>query len=214
MSPTHHAHDERVALCDALVSAGPHAPTLCEGWAARDLAAHVVLRESRPDLAIGILLPPLAARLDRAQRALASSGWDELVERIRNGPPFWHPARLSLVDELTNLVEFAVHTEDVRRGDGSIGPSRELSPALQSALWAAVKRMAPVMFRSSPLPVSLVAPGHGEALARRGEGGVRITGDPMELLLVAYGRGAVAKVAMDGSEADVATLRATRLGLA
>lgn len=42
-----HAKRERLLLADLLEAAGPDAPTLCEGWNARDLAAHVVVRERR-----------------------------------------------------------------------------------------------------------------------------------------------------------------------
>ncbi len=49
---------------------GPDAPTLCGDWTTRDLAAHLVLRERRPDAAAGILIPA-AGRLHRAQAAAA-----------------------------------------------------------------------------------------------------------------------------------------------
>jgi uncharacterized protein (TIGR03083 family) len=54
------ARDERVALCALLDDAGPSAPTLCEGWRTVDLAAHLVLREHRPDAGIGVLGGPMA----------------------------------------------------------------------------------------------------------------------------------------------------------
>src|SRR3954466_12386279 len=37
-----HAKRERLLLADLLEAVGPEAPTLCEGWNSRDLAAHVV----------------------------------------------------------------------------------------------------------------------------------------------------------------------------
>jgi hypothetical protein len=43
------ARSERHALCDLLTEVGADAPTLCEGWNAFDLAAHLVVRERRPD---------------------------------------------------------------------------------------------------------------------------------------------------------------------
>ena len=51
---TSHSAAEREALADALASAGPDAPTLCEGWTAHDLAAHLIAREHRPDSTPGI----------------------------------------------------------------------------------------------------------------------------------------------------------------
>ena len=73
------AHDERLALADALLAAGPDAPTVCEGWPTRDLAAHVVLRERRPDAALGILLKPLHEHLQQVQDKLAAEDYVALV---------------------------------------------------------------------------------------------------------------------------------------
>jgi hypothetical protein len=39
---------ERLALCDLLEELGADVPTLLEGWTARDIAAHLVLREHDP----------------------------------------------------------------------------------------------------------------------------------------------------------------------
>ena len=36
---------ERLALCDLFDELGADAPTLLDGWTARDLAAHIVQRE-------------------------------------------------------------------------------------------------------------------------------------------------------------------------
>src|ERR1700754_3004842 len=38
---------ERQKLADLFASLGPDAPTMCTGWATRDLAAHLVIRERR-----------------------------------------------------------------------------------------------------------------------------------------------------------------------
>ena len=59
------AQSERQALCDTALAVGAKAPTLCEGWAVSDLLAHLVLRETRPDLAAGMMVPLLAGRRDR-----------------------------------------------------------------------------------------------------------------------------------------------------
>ncbi len=61
MSSVNHAQSERAALCDMFEAVGPDVPTLCDGWTARDLAAHLVVRERRPDAALGILAAPFAA---------------------------------------------------------------------------------------------------------------------------------------------------------
>ncbi|HBA95165.1 MAG TPA: TIGR03085 family protein, partial [Acidimicrobiaceae bacterium] len=56
------AQAERAALCDLLLDVGPEAPTLCEGWTAAHMAAHLVLRERRPDVGLGLVLPGPFAR--------------------------------------------------------------------------------------------------------------------------------------------------------
>ena len=82
------ARDERLALCALLDETGPDAPTLCEGWTTRDLAAHLVLRENRKDAGIGILGGPLAGYTRRVQRRLSEQvAYSDLVTTIRNGPP-------------------------------------------------------------------------------------------------------------------------------
>src|SRR5215467_11727435 len=67
-----YARDERAALCALFDETGPQAPTLCAGWRTADLAAHLVLRERRPDAAVGILGGPLARHTQRVNQALAS----------------------------------------------------------------------------------------------------------------------------------------------
>ena len=56
MKATDVARQERQELCDLLLEVGPEAPTLCAGWTTRDLAAHLVVRESRPVAAVGIIV--------------------------------------------------------------------------------------------------------------------------------------------------------------
>ena len=93
-SPPTLARRERLDLCDTFEAVGPDAPTLCMPWTTRDLAAHLVVREGRPDLASGIWLPFLKERTEREQARIAAQPWPELVEAVRSGPPGWHPARL------------------------------------------------------------------------------------------------------------------------
>ena len=211
---TDFARAERSALCDLFGVVGPDARTLCDGWATRDLAAHLVLRERRPDLAAGMFVPFLAGRLEHAQEERAAGDWSELIESVRTGPPIWNPMAIPLVDEFVNLVEFVVHHEDVLRGDGQPGPRRELSAAEDAAVWGALQRMAPLMVRRSEVPVSLTVPGRGTIAAKKGPNPVLLSGTALELLLTAYGRGRVAEVTYDGEPDAVDTLQRTKLGLA
>ncbi|MHB1139691.1 MAG: maleylpyruvate isomerase N-terminal domain-containing protein, partial [Microthrixaceae bacterium] len=50
--PVNHARRERAELCELFEIVGPDVATLCEGWTTRDLAAHLVVRERRPDAAL------------------------------------------------------------------------------------------------------------------------------------------------------------------
>jgi len=54
---TRFASSERQGLCDTFKRVGPDTPTLCSPWLTRDLAAHLVVRERRPDVAPAIWLP-------------------------------------------------------------------------------------------------------------------------------------------------------------
>lgn len=49
------ANTQRAALVELLHASGPQAPTLCDGWTAYDLAAHLYVRENDPLAAIGIV---------------------------------------------------------------------------------------------------------------------------------------------------------------
>jgi uncharacterized protein (TIGR03085 family) len=208
------AQQERQALCDTLLRVGPDAATVSDPWRTRDLAAHLVIRDSRPDLAAGMAVPPLRARLDRAQREMAAGDWDKLVDRLRQGPPALSPARIRAVDDAVNTVEFFVHHEDVLRGTPGT-ERRRLDPRLEKALWRSLRRSGKLMYRRSTVGAVLVTDGYGRyAVKGPGEEGtVVLRGRPGELLLFSYGRSRVADVAVEGPDAAVAQIREARLGL-
>ncbi|HEY2506375.1 MAG TPA: TIGR03085 family metal-binding protein [Streptosporangiaceae bacterium] len=211
-----HARDERLALCALLTDLGPGQPTLCAGWQTGDLAAHLVLREHRPDAGAGVMGGPLAGYTRRAQARLArKTPFPDLVESIRNGPPRLSPFGLPGADERLNMVEYFVHHEDVRRAQQTWQP-RELSVSQAGELWARLG-LARMMLRKAPVGVELVradapAPGDGRVrlTVKARTPVVTVTGSPAELTLWAMGRTSVADVALTGSDADVAALRAWR----
>ena len=212
---THLARLERESLCDTFVEVGPDAPTLCSPWTTAELAAHLVVRERRPDLAPGIWLPPLSGRLEDGQADYAARPWPELVDLIRSGPPSWAPTQLASVDDAVNFVEFFVHHEDVLRGDGQVGPRREVPLREQKALWKTLKRMGRLFFRRSPVGVVLERT-DGKSLTVKGETGlgtVTLRGDATELVLAAYGRRRVADLQVTGSDEAVQALWDAPLGL-
>lgn len=207
------AATERAALCDTFIEVGPDAPTLCSPWLTRDLAAHLVLRERRPDVAVGAWVPILSERLEREQRELAlTSLWPDLVEQVRSGPPPWHPTNIAAIDEAVNSLEFFIHHEDVLRA----GPDftiRELDADTERGIWTGLKRTAKVLFRKVGSGLVLAAPGHGRIAVKAPskKGSVTVTGSPGELAMLAHGRGAHADYDARGSKAAIAALHSASL---
>jgi uncharacterized protein (TIGR03085 family) len=209
-----HARHERTALCDLLTKLGPGEPTLCAGWQTGDLAAHLVLRERRPDAGAGVMGGPLAGYTRRVQdRLRARTPFPQLVEMIRTGPP-----RLSMfaapgMDERANLVEYFVHHEDVRRAQPD-WQQRDISADLAGELWRRL-RLARLLLRRAPVGVELVradptGTGPVRITAKARTPVVTVTGLPAELTLWTMGRTSAADVRMDGSDADVEALRRWR----
>jgi uncharacterized protein (TIGR03085 family) len=205
------ARRERDRLADSLLAAGAGAPTLCTGWDVLDLACHLVVRERRPDLAVGLVVPPLRRLLEQATAAERERGLDAVVARFRAGPPPWSPFALPGADVVGNLVELVVHHEDVRRPQG-LGP-RDDDESLQEAVWRLLPVGAAVALARTSLPVVAVRPDGPRRVLRRGENPVVLTGQPVELLLVLYGRRAAAEVAVGGMPLSVTRFERARLGV-
>jgi uncharacterized protein (TIGR03085 family) len=202
---------ERQSLADALAAVPPDAPTLCAGWTARDLAAHIVLRERRPIAAGGIMFKRLAGLTDRVQRRLAAKEYAELVATVGQPPPL-SPMRWRPLDELTNTLEFFIHTEDVLRAQPDWKP-RELSAGLAKALWARVGGVARLATRRIPASITVICPTYGEASAGAGGPAVVVRGAPGEVTLFFSGRQDVAQVTVDGPPELVRRLSSARLGV-
>ncbi|MEU0626996.1 TIGR03085 family metal-binding protein [Streptomyces sp. NPDC057575] len=207
-----HAKRERLLLADLLEAAGPEAPTLCHGWTTRDLAAHVVVRERRPDAAGGILLGALKNRLERVQAEFAAKPYEELIQLIRTGPPRFSPYAVKQVDEAANTVEFYIHAEDVRRAQPDWS-RRELDPVFADVLWARAERTARILGRRSPVGLVLRRPDGQTAVAHKGTPVVTVTGEPGELLLFAFGRQDAAVVGLEGDKEAVDRLHTAELGM-
>ncbi|HEX5597889.1 MAG TPA: TIGR03085 family metal-binding protein [Micromonosporaceae bacterium] len=206
-----YARSERRALVDLFLAVGPDAPTLNTGWTTRDLAAHLVVRERRPDAALGILLRPLEAYGERVRRSVAAQPFPRLVELLQR-PPWWSPVSNPLTDRLANTVEFFIHHEDVRRAQPEWQP-RELPAGEQEALWRLVSPTGRLRLRSFPAAVLIAAPDHGEV--RTGAGGeqLRLVGPPGELALFLSGRQRVAQVQVEGPPGLAERLRSAKLAL-
>ncbi|SDM92120.1 TIGR03085 family metal-binding protein [Allokutzneria albata] len=205
------ARDERSALSELFEEVGPDAPTLCGGWLTRDLAAHLVVRERRPDAAAGILIGPLAGYTERVQRSYAAKPWRELVELVRSGPPKLSPFSLPGVDEAANGTEFFVHHEDVRRGSPGWEP-RPADARRDEAVWRNVGKVARLSYRRSPVGVELRRPDGAAVTAKRGPSTVTLTGEPGELLLHAFGRDAV-RLEFEGEQRAIAVVNGLSRGI-
>jgi uncharacterized protein (TIGR03085 family) len=180
---------ERAALCDLLLELGPDAPTLCEGWRSADLAAHLVTRDHRPDATPGMVVKftPLARWTQHVQDGVRdTTTWDELVQRLRSGPP----PLLKPLDKAFNSVEYFVHHEDLRRAQAGWEP-RSLAAVDEDALWRRLRSMK-VAFRSQ---ASLIeAPDQPPIVFSRARSRTVVQGPVGELILWLLGRKGAARV--------------------
>jgi len=202
----------RRSLAQELLEAGPDAATLCVGWTARDLAAHLVVREHRPDAALGIAVPALARWTSRVQTAEAARPFPEVVETFAAGPPLLSPFRIPLVARLADPAEFAVHREDVRRARPGWQPL-PANPALFDVLWQRLRAIGSLTARQSPVGIRAVrtdAPGNLQLNRRNPQ--VILRGDPLEILLRMSGRTEV-DVEVIGDEAAIRVFNSAGLHL-
>ncbi|WP_027345333.1 TIGR03085 family metal-binding protein [Hamadaea tsunoensis] len=208
---TAYARAERLALADDLATLGPDAPTLCTGWTTRDLAAHIVVRERRPDAAIGITVPRFSGRTRTVQDRVAARAYATILADVRK-PPVWSIVSNPLLDELVNVSEMFIHHEDVRRAQPGWSP-RPLADGLQAALWRRVRTTARFGLRKLAATVTLDAGGHGTVTV--GGGGPRVTaaGDPGELTMFFSGRQAYARVELTGDRDMITRLSGAKLGV-
>ncbi len=209
---------ERAELCDLFDELGPDAPTLCEGWTTADLAAHLVVRERDPRSTPGILLGGgrMADYTERLMARAKARGYEWLIGRIRSGPPLG-PFRVPGLRELTNLAEYFIHHEDVRRPNDRPPRTGAQVAELQDHLWRILRRAARFQARAVPRGVGLEfeAPGREVVVARRGDPGriARLAGEPGELTLYLAGRRAAADVALTGDADAVTAVQEAKLGL-
>jgi uncharacterized protein (TIGR03085 family) len=210
---TSHAAAERAALCDLFETLGPAAATLCAGWDAHDLAAHLAVRDRNYLAAPGYLLSSLAdhtAKIEREYRT--AHGFAECVQVVRSGPPAWGPVGMPVVRESANLLEYVIHHEDVRRAKPGWQP-REVDPQLADAVWSRLRLVSRMLFRKAAVGVRMQREGGEPSRVRGGTPEVVVRGEPIELALFAYDRRDVARVSFDGDDDAIARLRVSPMGL-
>ncbi len=205
------ARRERHALCDLAVLLGTDAPTLCGDWTAHRLLAHLLVRERRPLGALGILVPALEGRTERAMSRAERTDHEALAARVRE--PGLTPFALKPVEVLANTLEYVVHHEDLRRAQPGWEP-RDLSQGDLAAVWSAIGQMGRVLVRAAGVPVAIRRTDTGDSITlRRGSGPVTVSGPVLELVLFLFGRTEVRDLSFEGPPASVARLREASLGL-
>jgi uncharacterized protein (TIGR03085 family) len=200
------AQEERAVLCDLLVELGPEGPTLCEGWATADMAAHLVVRERRPDSGPGLVVPRFSPYTDRVRTSERDrTPYTDLITRVRRGPPIL----LRPFDGAMNTVEYFIHVEDIRRAQDGWEP-RSLSPELNDALWARVGARG--MAKKVPAMIEVSAPGRTAKVSGTGPRLV-VEGEPGELIMFGAGRQSAARVNITGDDDLVTRLCTASLGI-
>ena len=207
---------ERQALCDLFDELGAEAPTVLGEWTAKDLAAHLVLREH--DFVAGpcLVLPGRFQRFAEKRRVRLAQRreFDWLVAQIRSGPPpgFF---RIGWVRSIPNLNEYFVHHEDLRRAN-DLGPRDFLTTAMEAALWRNVRQGCRHLSRRlHDVGLEIAWAGTDERITIREDpaSAVRLRGRPSELLLYLFGRQAMSHVELTGPAESVAAVRRTHFGM-
>jgi len=206
------AATQRAALAAALRLAGPDQPTLCEGWTAHDLAAHVWLREHEPVSFAGGLIPALADRLKARMEAIkAERPFGDLVDAFAAGPGRWSPYAVPVLDDQANGTEYFIHCEDVRRGAEPWEPRVLDAPTAEWA-WSQTRLFARLRLRRQSVALVLENLRTGEALRLgRGDRVVTVAGPPAEFLLWLSGRQDAARVSYYGAPDAIAEVKESGL---
>ena len=204
----HPVLDERRQLCDLFTELGPDAPTLCEGWTTRDLAAHLWAREHRPDAGPGLGMSEgfFARHTAKVEAKVATRPYEEIVDDLHSGPTRLWPGRF--LPEF-DVHEWFVHHEDVRRPN-DLGPRdlNDIEPLVGKVL---TTRWAKMLTKGLDVGLRLeTADGRSDDV-RTGDGQVVLTGAPGELLLHLFGRPAA--VVVTGDDDAVRRFQQSSLGL-
>lgn len=202
---------DRRRFADELLALGPDADTLCEGWTARDLAAHIVLRDRRPDAMAGVLISALSGHTEKVQDKIAAKEWDELVALVRE-PPAISPSRIETFDRLSNTHEFFVHLEDLRRAQPGWEP-RELDDDHVADITKSLGRMAKPLARKVDVGITLVPDTGDPIVAKDAEPMVTVRGPVGELMLFVFGRQEHARVALEGDPDAIEVARTAAFGI-
>ena len=203
---------ERSALCDTALQVGEDEPTLSGDWTVKELVVHLLVREGSP-AAAGIVVSPLAKLTELESRRLAKRDFAVLVEKLRNGPPFYSPYAVPKLDATLNTLEYYVHHEDIRRAQPTWEP-RDLPDLAEKTLWAMIRTGGKGLLRSAPVGVIIENSVTGStAVLKPGSESVTVRGLPSEVVLFVFGRRPQARVELLGTDEAKVRLSETSLGI-
>ncbi len=185
------AQRQRAQLLDLFLELGPFAPTLCEGWKTQDLAAHLWIREHKPQALPGMGIKKFAALTDRIQmESLHTHGFTGLVARLRKPSLVMRP-----VDALVNGAEYFIHHTDVLRANDR---DQVLSSKDEESLRAPLKMFAGKAAKAYGDRVVIDTNDGKKLEIGQGTRPVHLVGAPSEVLLFLAGRTENAKVELIG----------------
>jgi uncharacterized protein (TIGR03085 family) len=202
---------ERAAMCDTFEAVGADAPTLCEGWQAADLAAHLIVREHRPDAMPGVLIGsgPFGRHTDRLMEGAKAKGYASMIETLRNGPPLLYRVGPGA---FANVMENWIHHEDLRRANGQ-GP-RPPDAEVDAFLWKTLGLSGRMSARKiKPFGLELEAGNGRRRVSRDAEPRVVIHGTPGEIALYFAGRKDAAQVDIEGPDDAIRALAEAKFGV-
>ena len=194
---------ERQGLVETLKALGPDAPTLCEGWMTKHLLAHLIMRETEPVNASGILLK---GRQKQTQNRLEelSTHFESNLSKLKSGPPLWNPMRY--LDKWVNALEMLIHHEDVLRAQPN-WQRRKFTDSETKELDFLLKIAPRFLVRGAKVLPTLVV---GELPTT---GRIILRGDQVDLLLFLAGRQSASTVSIEGDESDVADFMKSSFGI-
>ncbi|MGK2350095.1 TIGR03085 family metal-binding protein [Cutibacterium sp. V947] len=198
------ARDERAGLAADLSRLGPDAPTLCEGWTARDLLTHVLLRENDPlavpGMAVSVFDAVTQARADKLE---ASGSFEDQVVRFAHGPDRFSIFRIPGMDAAANSMEYFIHHEDLLRAQPGWQP-RQLDHRTELGLARIIRKHGRALTRRCPVGVRVEMTEFKDPLTLHpGDRIVTIVGAASEILLLLTGRTSVAQVDVLGEPATI-----------
>jgi len=155
----------------------------------------------------------LRKHLEQVTESFKTGPWDTMIKTFRDGPPMLSLSAIPVLGDKTNLAEFFIHHEDIRRAQPEWAP-RDDNPQLDDALWNPLKLMGRMLVRKSPVGVTLRSAGRDDIVAKTGDRSVILVGLPGEIVINLYGRPLdKVHVVVQGDPADVEAFEASPRGL-